>query len=398
MKKRERPALAVAVILILLSISSYRKNGSPWAGGITTENGVVVIRNPAVPMFGKDACSIEEDLSISGSGNAGGPTFSEITDLAVDGDENVYILDWKEACCHVFDRTGRYLRTIGKKGQGPGEMQRPMSIFITQNNEIVVNDRGGRFLVFFGLDGQHQKSLSLAKMPFFSGPRVDSQGNIIARSARIEPLRVSLCLAKFDSELNKLFDIFYYEYKNSGGKIYDVYPPQCFWEVLGDDHIVWGYNAGYELQVLDPDGRVVRRIMKDHNPVKTTDDEKQDWIKFAFGDRGVPPDVKVNWPSHHNAFRSIHVDDSGRIFVGTYEKAADGLGDYYDIFDREGKYGARVVLKAEPKVVKKDQIYTIEEDQDGNQVVKRFKITWWVDTARSRRLKSAGRSSEKARK
>lgn len=43
---------------------------------------------------------------------------------------------------------------------------------------------GARLMHFFGRDGKHLRSISLARMPssFFSRPKVDSQDNIVARS------------------------------------------------------------------------------------------------------------------------------------------------------------------------------------------------------------------------
>jgi hypothetical protein len=90
----------------------------------------------------------------------------------------------------------------------------------------------------------------------------------------------------------------------------------------------------------------------------------------------MPPDVKVNWPSYHNTFRSFIVDDSGRIIVETYEKAADERGVYYDVFDSEGRYLARLVLKTPPRAIRKDKLYTVEEDEEGYQLVKRYSVTW----------------------
>jgi hypothetical protein len=54
----------------------------------------------------------------------------------------------------------------------------------------------------------------------------------------------------------------------------------------------------------------------------------------------------------------------------------DGKGYYCDVFDSEGRFIAEIALKSAPRVVKKDRLYTIEEDEQGYQVVKRYKIAW----------------------
>jgi hypothetical protein len=72
---------------------------------------------------------------------------------------------------------------------------------------------------------------------------------------------------------------------------------------------------------------------------------------------------------------SITTDDEGRIFVRTYEKAKEGKY-YNDVFDSEGRYIAKVPLKDRLQVWKKSKLYSIEEDEDGFQMVKRFKVNW----------------------
>ena len=85
-------------------------------------------------------------------------------------------------------------------------------------------------------------------------------------------------------------------------------------------------------------------------------------------------------PRHHPAFRFFTADDEGRIYVGTREKPENGEGYVYDIFDKEGKYIAKVVFPFRPQVWKKGKVYTIEEDEEGFQMVRRYKVTWNIKT------------------
>jgi hypothetical protein len=109
--------------------------------------------------------------------------------------------------------------------------------------------------------------------------------------------------------------------------------------------------------------------------VKVTEEEKDEWNK-RFSKEGIPSTVKIEVPHNHLAFMNLSVDDKGRIFLGTYEKVKVGEGYYYDVFDSEGKYLAKIPLMVRPQVWKKGKLYTIEEDEDGYQFVKRYKVTW----------------------
>jgi hypothetical protein len=382
MKDRKSTALIFAILLIPAVFDSCKKQVQPWRGTIQEMNGVIVVENPKVPTFGEDGCSVEEELSVVSPAVREEGAFSEVTDVGVDAEENIYVLDRIEARIVVFNKAGRYLRAIGRKGQGPGEMQNPQNIYITPRENILVNDRGAQSLHFFGRNGEHLRSLSLARMPSFHRPKVDSQDNIVARTMTITfgtpttgKVAFPFTLAKFDSELNERFRIFSYEYFIIP-HIMNVYPPECFWAVRNDDSIVWGYSDKHEFQILDKDGHILRRITRDYDPVTITDEEKEEWVKSSYGDKGIPPGVKVNWPRHHNAFHSLGVDDSGRIFLQTYEKAAGGDGYYCDIFDPEGRYIAKVALKTAPRALKKGKLYAVEEDEKGYQVVKRYRVIW----------------------
>ncbi len=93
---------------------------------------------------------------------------------------------------------------------------------------------------------------------------------------------------------------------------------------------------------------------------------------------GNPPEYKKDQyaPKHFPPIRYVSADDEGRVWVLTYEKASDGEKHIYDVFDTEGRFIHKVSLKAIPRVIKNNRIYTIEEDEDGFHCIKRYKVTW----------------------
>jgi hypothetical protein len=345
-----------------------------WKGKIEEENGVIVVKNPKQPMYGEEVFRIKEELSIGEQKGRAEYMFSQARDIAVDEEEKIYILDIRECHIKVYNKNGEYLKTIGKKGQGPGEMRLPGALVFTPHQEILVNDASARKLNFFTLDGKFLRAVSQTKMWLFSNPKADQKGNIIA-GYMIPGQEVIYDLKKFDSQLKDLFTIFStrllkYPYMNP-------LFPRCYWEVTGEDNIIWGFSDKYELYVLNPEGKLLKKILKDHTPVKITQEEKDDIINERWGGyENMPPETKLVWNKHHNAFIFLSLDEEGRIFTRTYEKAADGKTYYYDVFDSEGKYIAKIPLKARPIVWKMNKLYTIEEDEEGFQMVKRYRVSW----------------------
>jgi len=365
-------------IIIFLSASlmlvSSGGQKAEWKGKIDEENGVTVVRNPKEPMYGEEVFSIKEELSIGVAKGNEEYMFSQARDIAVDEEEKIYILDMKECHIKVFNKNGEYLKTIGKEGQGPGEMRLPGALVITPQQEILVNDSSARKLHFFTLDGKFLRAVSQTKMFLFSSPKADHKGNIVA-GYMIAGQEVIYELKKFDPQLKELFTIFStrilkYPYLNP-------FFPRCYWQVTKEDNIIWGFPDKYELQVFNPEGKLLKKIVKDHTPIKITQEEKDDIINERWGGyENIPPETKLLWDKHHNAFIFLSLDEAGRIFVRTYEKAADGKTYYYDVFDSEGKYIAKIPLKARPIVWKMDKLYTIEEDEEELQIVKRYRVSW----------------------
>jgi hypothetical protein len=132
----------------------------------------------------------------------------------------------------------------------------------------------------------------------------------------------------------------------------------------------------YEIFVHNPDGKLTKKIVRDYDGIEITSREKEKLMKDLFGDNPVPSNVNFEFPERYPPLQRISCDDEGRIYVQTYDKTEDGEADYYDVFDSEGKYIARFSLKYWAIVWKKQKLYTIEEDEEGFQIVKRYHVTW----------------------
>ncbi len=374
MKKTTKIISVIISLSALIMLVSFGGQKAEWKGKVEEENGVIVVKNPKEPMYGEDVFSLEEELSIGVAEGSKEYMFSRVVDIAIDEEEKIYALDVKECHIKVFNKNGEYLKTIGKKGQGPGEMRLPGALVITPYQEILVNDASARKLHFFTLDGKFLRAVSQTKMSFFASPKADRKGNIVA-GYMIPGQEVIYDLKKFDSQLKDLFTIFStrilkYPYLNP-------FFPRCYWVVTEEDNIIWGFPDKYELQVLNPEGKLLKKIVKDHIPIKITQEEKDEIINETFGGYdNLSSDAKLLWNKHHNAFIYLSLDEAGRIFTRTYEKAADGKTYYYDVFDSEGKYIAKILLKTRPIVWKMNKLYTIEEDEEGFQMVKRYQVSW----------------------
>ena len=367
--------LPLALILCLL-VGCQDK--AEWRGTFEEVDGVMVVKNPQEPIYGPEVFNLEEDLIITNEAGEEEYMFQDIQNLAVDDEENICIADRKAGHIQVFDINGEYVRTIGSRGQGPGEMVSPIDPKVLSQEILIVNDGYQARLIYFSLNGEHIRNLSTGKYTGFRRPAIDSQGNIVA-GFLIPGEEFKYELTKFDSDLNPVFTVTTYPMKMS----YTIFPyfeytrlTNLAWNVNEQDQIIWGHMGKYELFVHNPDGKLIKRIVRDYDGIEITNQEKEKLIKDIFGDNPVPPGMNLQFPERYPPLQRICCDDEGRIYVQTYDKTEDGEADYYDVFDSEGKYIARFSLKYWAIVWKKQKLYTIEEDEDGFQIVKRYHVTW----------------------
>jgi hypothetical protein len=299
--------------------------------------------------------------------------FSQIRSVAVDDEERIYVLDNKENNVKIYDKNGEFVKKFGRKGQGPGEFHLPRAVAITNQDEILVQNI--RSLAFFSLEGDFKRSLSIDQMRLGT-INIDSDGNITSLCSIREDENPRYELKKFDSELNYLYSLGSSPLANSRRDGFNPLFPVLRWNVINRNQIVCGYMKEYELKVFDAKGNLIRKILKEYTPLEVTQEDVDERLQ---GEK-LPPQMKENMviPKYHCPFRWMIADEKGRIFVWTYERVIDGEGYYYDVFDADGKYIVKVPLKSRPFLYKNSKLYTVEEDEEGYQYVKRYKVTWKI--------------------
>ncbi len=339
-----------------------------WKGKIEKEEGVIVVKNPKKPMYGDEILSVKEDLKIGEVEGDENYMFSHIRNFVVDENENIYVADMKETKIKVFNKNGKFLREFGKGGQGPGEIGRIYSIQITAKNELLVNDGRNRKLLYFTLEGEFVRSKDIR---IFLPERVycDSKENYYVLNIALDPPPSHYELLKYDSDLNLITTIAKIPAPDRS-KPYNPFGPMFYCQVMEDDCLLYGYPEDYELQILSPEGKLVKKIIRDYDPVPVSEEEKVEMQER------VSPGMKIEFSRYHSAYAYFKIDEEGQIFVQTWEKPDSGEKYCFDVFDSEGRYIAKIALDFGLAVLKKDKMYTIEEDEDGYQSVKRYKVSW----------------------
>lgn len=94
----------------------------------------------------KDALDLTAGISI-GADSSGGPDylFASISELLITSTGDVWIIDGsggevKDPQIRVFSRAGKFLRRVGRHGEGPGEYMIPSGLAELKDGRIVVRD------------------------------------------------------------------------------------------------------------------------------------------------------------------------------------------------------------------------------------------------------------------
>ena len=113
----------LALLTIGLAACSAGEADPGWAGSVDTlATGQVVVRNPATPMWtDSDHWSVVEELRLGTIEDIGPEMFGRVLDFELDPLNRIWVFEGQAQELRVFDSAGRHVRTIGRKGEGPGE-------------------------------------------------------------------------------------------------------------------------------------------------------------------------------------------------------------------------------------------------------------------------------------
>lgn len=362
---------AVTIIIVFFHIhsSNLGSQKAKWKGKIEEVDGIQVVKNPKEPIYKPDVFSFEEDLRIGKEGD-NKYMFSQIRDIAVDGQENIYVADDKEINIKVYDKSGQYLRTIGRQGQGPGEIGRPYGIQVVNDRELMVHDGKNRRVHYFSLEGEFLRDIKFGLL-WHSKLYTASNKYYYAIVWLSEPPNSRMELMKLDAELNKLETIGIMTMSDPPQPI-ELFRPEITYKIMHNDCLLYGYPEDYELQIFSPEGKLIKKITRKYDPIPVSDEDRQRAEK-DFG-----PDRKLIFKKYRPAYVEFLTDDQGWIYVWFSGMLEKGQKINYDVFDAEGKYLTKIQLPFRPHIWNKGKIYTIEEDEEGFHIVKRYKVTWKI--------------------
>ena len=364
------------------------------AATIEVIDGIEHVHNSGTPLHPNQTVTFEENLSI------GGEEYDMLfrpQRFIVDRNENIYITDYQDQSIKVFDSKGRYIQTIGRKGEGPGEFISIGDLTFLPNGRLMVMDLEARRISLFDLDGEYIESYHWAERPGGLICATDSTCLLTVYTfGGDEPLEdMKLYVKEFDLRGNEIrsygeFQIersrMHQERRGQAVISFFVYPPYSPHSIFAADpvklllyHCV---NDEYTIEIFDRDGKVIRRFDRPYKPVPFTGADAEEFYSRyeSRPSEGLKKMIReISMPTVKTISSRMIVDDLGNIWVETHERkqAGDRVCSAYDIFNPEGYYEIRVWLDLKPELFTKGKMYQTHTDKEtGYRYVKRYRINW----------------------
>ena len=366
----------ISLFLTILTVLSCGKKepDREYSASHQMINGIKVVSNPDYPRDGIVRYLMVEEMCIGDMDKDEKYMLNQPQDVQVSDDGTIYVLDWGDVCIKVFDSNGKYLRTIGRKGQGPGEFEflTYMSlssdgrIFLMDsvNRRIVVFDKYGEYLSGFRMEGTlRQMKTDDQNRIYFAKRLREESAEELPITEDFQELDVTVQIFRAEADGEGMFQMGDFlgekdRLKRTGaegmmsiGSKYNV-----VWEVDRKGLLYIGLNDEYKINVLDQEGNRILTFEREYQPVtlvRQLDELVRKFVMPAF-------DPRLAW----------EFDDDGNLWVSFFSENEDEV--VYDVFSPDGIYIKQVVLPHMIREFKNGKVYSIVSTEEGFRAVKRF--------------------------
>jgi hypothetical protein len=333
---------------------------------------------------------VTPSLTIGGE-ESGPQSFSRVSGLVADASGRVYIADAGELAIRIFDRDGRFVRSVGRPGRGPGEFVDPTGLALV-GDELFVYDPEERRLSVFDTAGairrQHIIPVSSFGLSWEGG--IDSVGRLV--DLQVVPVndsvnretyrRLDLATGATDSGTIPDCGIPMIPRLDLYVMVVDVpfAPGRVVW--LDPDLGTWCANSGAAIAWRIPFGDSIPRdsVVSWVQPAPVTQAARDSAIEVAnrnLARVGLPNRIDgAGIPPTKPVVRVLTRDDRGRIWLLLH----DERGDVFHVFSTERRWIARVrpsvriIARTGSIAIVRDQLWAVGLDSLDVPVVLRFEV------------------------
>ena len=410
------PTLSVALTVACAAVWGGCSSGGSESGpvkdpnsvSVTDSSGVAIVANRGPGWSPAEAWRLEPDLQV---GEIDGPlAFGRINWVAPASEGGMLVLDAQTHLVHVFDSTGRPVRSFGGEGEGPGEFRRPASVTALDDGGFAVGQGFPPVLHWLTAEGDYLRSSRLPIARDEAGTRtagsfgvwqVTPSGRVFVQVQLIDPGaddgEMPVVLLEVDAEGAVAPDTIAGWSWNAGfgDQPIRVFDAVHTWMPRSDGMVVVSEGVPYEVQWRDASAGLVRVTRREIDPVSVTDrhrDMELARMREGMSEGGASDDViddlvdRMEFESSVPDVLRVWVSEpDGRLWLGVhdadlFQSAAEppdgGWANALDVFERDGRYLGRIPIPEgfRLRVVTEDALYGIWENELEVPFARRYRV------------------------
>ena len=403
---REARLRRAGTVLALALLQAACHSGRPsdlgtWVAERDTVGDTVTVRTVSGSVWGKPA-TLVEDLAIGELDGRDEYMLGQIQDMAVNARGGIYVFDGQVPALRYYDADGKYVRTLGGPGSGPGEYRdASLGLAVRSDGRIVMRDPRNARLNVYNADGTPSGQWPVSSGLFTSQAMVvDTADHAYLRILQEPP------------QANKAWRIGLLHLDDKG-HIVDTIPDPAIagepeggggrfrpskvwaWSPLG--YMVIGVSDAYHFEVRGP-GKRVTRIERTVPAVHVLPEERadyeaaNDWMRKnqgRFMTSAIPPIPDTKAP-----YSGLRIGERGRIWVRrsvTAEHTDAGQPTrpdrpppitwvepaVYDVFEPDGTYLGEVHVPRHTglDVIRGDTAWGTRTGEQGELHIVRLRVT-----------------------
>ena len=372
-----RVTLALIAAFGISSCETESPAGNPTRE--TLPGGGVLVRYPGLPAIdsvGPEVTEAQIDLQFgSVEGTDPNLLFGDIRGIQAASDGTIYVLDFTATEVRAYDPAGQYLRTVARRGEGPGEITAANGIFLAGDTLLWMHDHGKWMVIGVDPDGDE---VSRFQKPVLSYSYIwtavfDHQGRYWRQTSHSDEERGYPPPAGLSSTTRRRY---YKSYDLASGAIDSVFLSESsvrsyhyqdsngLWQLLpirfqsGEMILVnpaggfWRANsASYRIARTGEAGDTLVVIDAGMPTLPVTDEDRSGFVEGMIEFRGPEirdelEEVAALMPDVKPILGGMFVDDEGVLWVERV-KPPDAPA-FYDRFSQDGDYLGSVRFGFQP--------------------------------------------------
>lgn len=386
--------LGIFLAAVLISFGCSKKPES--AASVEVIDGVEYVHNTGTPLYPEKSVAFEEELSIGGEAYE---MLSQPTSVIVDKNGRIFIADSQDQAIKIFEPNGEFIRSIGRKGEGPGEFSFLGYLTFLPDEKLLVMDSMAMRLSLFDSEGDFLTSYHWTHRPgrlLYAANEVCVMTEYVFGEGDDALADRELFVKKYDFEGNEILSFGEFRTEEmkvhsearagGGGVMFGISVPHSPHSLFAADQaserLYHCVNDEYMIEAFDENGKIIRRFDRPYEPLPFTSEDAEEF-RSRYAERGSESMQKMvrgmAMPSVKTISSQMLVDDEGNIWVETYEKREQEDKDFtaYDIFNPDGYYEAKVWVDLKPRLFANGKMYRFHSDEEtGYMMVKRYRVVW----------------------